>query len=251
MPPRCGLGQVEHFRGAFNVEMSLLNMVKLNQIILLLLCVSFGGSLQAGWFSPSGASEAEKKANIRKQRDEILAEFYSAKPEMKDRLRNAAGYATFNQKDLNVFLFAGAKGYGVLHDNRTQHDVFMRVAALGGGVGLGLKSVRVVFVFNDAKVMQQFVDEGWQFGGKADASAKYKEKGASASQDVKANVDFRDGTVAASSNSDARIGDGSDAHLANATHGGAFEIYQFTETGISVQASVVGTKYWKDQKLNR
>jgi len=28
------------------------------------------------------------------------------------------------------------------------------------------------------------------------------------------------------------------------------EIYQFTKSGIALQATVAGTKYWKDKKLN-
>ena len=35
-----------------------------------------------------------------------------------------------------------------------------------------------------------------------------------------------------------------------ATQGG-MEIYQFTESGIALQATVSGTKYWKDGKLNQ
>jgi hypothetical protein len=29
------------------------------------------------------------------------------------------------------------------------------------------------------------------------------------------------------------------------------QIYQFTESGISLQATVAGTKYWKDSSLNK
>jgi hypothetical protein len=29
------------------------------------------------------------------------------------------------------------------------------------------------------------------------------------------------------------------------------EIYQFTESGVALQATVAGTKYWKDSKLNK
>jgi len=28
------------------------------------------------------------------------------------------------------------------------------------------------------------------------------------------------------------------------------EIYQFTESGIALQATIAGTKYWKDKELN-
>ncbi len=207
---------------------------------------------QAGLFGPKGDTVQEKQDEVRKQRDQMLADLYAAKPEAKEKLKKAAGYATFNQKDINLFLLASGNGYGVLVDNKTGKETFMRVASLGGGVGLGVKDLRVVFVFNDANVMNQFVTSGWQFGGKADASAKYKDAGVSAEQNVKANVDFKEGTVAAGSSTDARAGSGkSDQAAANLAVGGPMEIYQFTESGISLQATVAGTKYWKDSKLNQ
>jgi hypothetical protein len=30
-----------------------------------------------------------------------------------------------------------------------------------------------------------------------------------------------------------------------------FEIYQMTDTGVALQATVAGTKYWKDKDLNK
>ena len=128
----------------------------------------------------------------------------------------------------------------------------MCVASLGGGVGMGVKDLRVVFVFNDAKVMKQFLQSGWEFGGKADTSAKYKDTGVSAEQNVKANVNIKDGTVAAGSSTDVRSGAGkSDQAAASVAAGGPMEIYQFTDSGVSLQATVAGTKYWKDSKLNQ
>lgn len=207
---------------------------------------------QAGLFSPKGDSPEEKRQVVRKQRDEMLAELYKTKPELKDRLGKAAGYATFKQTDMNLFLLASGRGYGVVRDNKTGKDTYMCVASLGGGIGLGIKDLRVVFVFNDAKVMQQFVDEGWQFGGKGDVSAKYKDAGVAAEGGAKANVDFKDGTVAGGAATDARAASQPDDQAALAlSTGGAMEIYQFTESGLSLQATVQGTKYWKDSKLNQ
>lgn len=206
---------------------------------------------RAGLFGPKGDNPDEKKATVRQQRDAMLAELYATKPEMKERVKKAAGYATFNQKDVNLFLLASGSGYGVVVDNKTGRETYMRVASLGGGVGMGVKDLRVIFVFNDPQVLRQFIDSGWQFGGKADASAKYKDVGASAEQAAKANVDFKQGTVAAGTSTDARAGtDKGDKSAAGVTVGGAMEIYQFTESGVSLQATVAGTKYWKDKKLN-
>ena len=209
-------------------------------------------SALAALFGPKGATDEEKRQSIRAQRDEMLAELYRTKPEMKSRIKQAAGYATFKQTDVNLFLLASGNGYGLLVDGKTGKETIMRVASLGGGVGMGIKDLRVIFVFNDAKVMQQLLDQGWQFGGKADASAKYQDTGVSAEQNVKANVDFKQGTVASGSSTDVRAGtQPQDTQRGAASLGGAMEIYQFTESGVSLQATVQGTKFWKDSKLNR
>ena len=35
------------------------------------------------------------------------------------------------------------------------------------------------------------------------------------------------------------------------TGANVFEIYQMTDTGVALQATVAGTKYWKDKDLNK
>ena len=227
--------------------------MKTKTILLLSLLVCVGSfHAQAGLFGPKGDNPEEKRQTVRKQRDEMLAELFKTEPKLKDRLKKAAGYATFKQSDINLFLLASGQGYGMLVDNKTGKETFMRVASLGGGVGLGVKDLRVVFVFNDPKVMQTFVDQGWQFGGKADAAVKYEDTGASAEGTLKANVDFKDGTVAGGGSRDARAGTGSkDPASTGGALSSAMEIYQFTKSGLSLQATVAGTKFWKDKKLNQ
>jgi lipid-binding SYLF domain-containing protein len=206
---------------------------------------------QAGLFSPKGDSPQAKRQVVLKQREEMMGELYRTKPELKERLQAAAGYATFRQTDLNLFLLASGRGYGAVHDNKTGKDTFMSMASLGAGIGLGVKDLRVIFIFKDAKVMHQFVDEGWQFAGKGDVSAKYQDTGISAEAGGKANVNFKDGTMAAGATSDTRASTEDQKAAAAAATRGGMEIYQFTESGLSLQATVQGTKYWKDSKLNQ
>ncbi len=228
--------------------------MNLRQIVYLtaaLVAMTAAPAGRAGLFGPDGDDIAEKQATVRKLRDEMLNQLYATKPEMRAALKKAVGYATFRQTDMNLFLLASGNGYGVLLDNQTGKETFMRVASLGGGVGMGIKDIRVIFVFNDAKVMKQFVDSGWQFGAKADASAKYQDTGVSAEQSGKAAVNFEDGTVAGASSSDVRAGtEKSGTSSAAASSSSPMQIYQFTESGVSLQATVAGTKYWKDSKLN-
>ena len=205
----------------------------------------------AGIFGPKGDSPDEKKANVRKQRDEMLAQLYASNPPLKQTVQKAAGYATFKNVNVNLLLLATANGYGMAVDNKTGKETFMRMASLGGGIGAGLKDVRVVFVFNDPATMKQFVEEGWQFGGQADAAAKYKDTGVAGEQGAKANVSAKQGSISAGTSTDLAAGASRTNSAATrlATKGG-LEIYQFTESGVSLQATVSGTKYWKDKKLN-
>jgi lipid-binding SYLF domain-containing protein len=175
----------------------------------------------AGLFSAKGDSVEEKRAEVRKQRDEILAKLYATHPEAKEKIEKAVGYGAFNNKNMNLFLLSTGHGYGMVVDKGGK-EAFMAMGALGGGVGLGYKDLSVVFIFKNADVMKKFVESGWQFGGEADAAAKAGDKGAAASKEAAAD-----------------------------TGANVFEIYQMTDTGVALQATVAGTKYWKDKDLNK
>jgi lipid-binding SYLF domain-containing protein len=93
----------------------------------------------------------------------------------------------------------------------------MKMGEVGVGLGLGLKDFRVVMVFHTTESMNNFVEKGWAFGAQADAAAKASDKGAAV---------------------------GGEVTIDNIT------IYQLTESGLALQATVKGTKYWKDENLN-
>ncbi len=192
------------------------------RIITIFGMIALAASASAGLFGPKGETIEEKQAKVRQLRDEILAKVYAAHPEVKDKIKNAAGYGAFDNKNLNLFLFSSGHGYGMVVDNKAGKETFMAMGSLGGGVGMGAKDLSVVFIFKNADVMKKFVESGWQFGGEADATAKAGEKGGAAAKE--GGVD---------------------------TGANLFEIYQITDTGVALQATVAGTKYWKDKDLNK
>jgi lipid-binding SYLF domain-containing protein len=195
----------------------------MNKRILLLLAVAMMAlPAAAGLFGVKGKNADEKKAATRQQRDEILAKLYAAYPDAKEKIKSAAGYGTFNNKNVNLFLLSTGHGYGIIVDNKTGQETFMAMGSLGGGLGLGAKDLSVVFIFKKPEVMKKFVESGWQFGGEADATAKAGKEGGGVSKE--GGVD---------------------------TGANLFEIYQMTDTGVSLQATVAGTKYWKDKDLNK
>jgi len=170
---------------------------------------------------PKGESPEAQRKFVRDMRAETLKELFAMRPETRKRVEGAAGYGVFSNLETKIMFVGGGSGYGIVHDNRSGKEIYMRMAKLHGGVGMGIQDFRAVFVFNDRATMQKFIDEGWQFGGGGDVSAKAGDKGASATGDV--TVD---------------------------TKAQPMEIYQFTKSGVALSATAAGTKYWKDKKLN-
>jgi len=103
-------------------------------------------------------------------------------------------------------------------DNTTGKHTCMKMGEVGVGLGLGVKDFRAVFIFHDKATLDKFITSGWQFGGHADAAAVADDKGI--------------GAV------------GGEAVIDN------ISIYPLTKTGLALQATVKGTKYWKDRALN-
>jgi lipid-binding SYLF domain-containing protein len=155
---------------------------------------------------------------IHSEAEKTLNELYASQPATRDKVAKAAGYGYFSTVNVNVLLLSTENGYGVVHDNSSGKDTYMKMAGGGVGVGMGLKDYRAIFIFTDAGVMQMFITKGWNVGGQADAAAKTKNEGAAAN--------------------------------AAAEPIPGMEVYQFTKQGIALQATVQGSKYWRDDKLN-
>lgn len=163
----------------------------------------------------SAESERDK---VNKTRTEILRKFYQQDAAIREEVRRASGYATFSNIGVNLAFFSAAGGNGVAHNNRTGKDTYMNMASAGLGLGLGIKDFRALFVFHTPKAYQQFIEHGWDFSGQADAAAKSTQRGDEGSAAVTALP--------------------------------GVSIYQLTEAGIALQATLQGTKYWKSKKLN-
>jgi lipid-binding SYLF domain-containing protein len=196
----------------------------MNSLRSLLLSTLVAGSLIAitgcrAMNGAEGGTPAEQRTTIQDQRTATLNELYAARPETRSKIQNAAGYGFFSNVNVNLLVVSSENGYGVVHDNQTGKDTYMKMGSAGVGLGAGLKDYRAVFVFNDPDMMHKFVNSGWDFGGQADAAAKTGEQGASTG--------------------------------ASATAAGGLEVYQFTKSGIALQATVQGTKYWCDAELNQ
>jgi lipid-binding SYLF domain-containing protein len=164
-------------------------------------------------------SAAEKRKEIIHMRNETLAKLYKIHPAARAEIRKAVGYAVFSNVGVNMILLSAGGGWGVAHDNHSGKNVYMKMVTGGFGLGLGVKDFRGVFVFRTRKAFNQFVNSGWEAGAQADAAAKADKKGGAFAGAI---------TVAP-----------------------GVELYQITENGLVLQATIQGTKYYKDKELNK
>ncbi len=148
-------------------------------------------------------------------KDSVLTQLFKTKPDTRTQLKSSPGYAVFS--NVNVIFIAAGTGFGLVKDNSSGKYTYMNMAEGGLGFGAGVKDYRIVMVFHSQEAMRQFVESGWTFGGNADAALKANDKGGSVQ---------------------------GEAYFGNVT------VYTFTESGIALQATVKGTKFWVDGALN-
>lgn len=164
-------------------------------------------------------SKDKKRAEIQTMAQKTLTQLYKEAPKAKSEVAKAKGYAVFSNVGINVIFLSGGGGKGMVHDNATGKNTYMKMGSAGVGLGLGIKDFRAVFIFNTKKAMNEFTDKGWDFSAQADAAAASGDKGGEGS----AAVTVMPGT----------------------------KVYQITKNGLALQATLQGTKYWKDKKLNK
>jgi lipid-binding SYLF domain-containing protein len=162
--------------------------------------------------------KAKEQKEIRKVAQKSLQQLYKAEPAAKGAVERAAGYAAFNNMGVKILFAGSGKGKGIAVDNKTKKETFMKMIELQAGLGIGVKKFNVVFVFDNDKVLNSFINSGWEFGGQATAAAKTKDKG---------------GAMAGA----ASVSDG-------------VWMYQMTEKGLAAEITAKSTKYYKDDDLN-
>ena len=180
-------------------------------------CIMLFFILLIGCATTRGTTPQDKRQAILDMKNETLTKLYRVKPHARSEIKSAPGYAVFSDASVNVIFASFGGGYGVVKDNTSGQHTYMKMGEVGIGLGLGLKDFRAIFIFHDKETMDYFVSRGWEFGGHADAAAKASDKGAAVGGELLAD---------------------------NIT------VYQLTESGLALQATVKGTKYWKDDALN-
>jgi lipid-binding SYLF domain-containing protein len=161
---------------------------------------------------------SERISIIDQMEKETLQRLYEEEPSTKKEIRRAVGYGAFSNANINLIFASAGGGYGVVVDNRTGRRTYMKMGSGGIGLGLGAKDYRQVLIFKTRDAMTKFTTSGWDFGAHADAAAKAGETGGEASGEGNISEDI--------------------------------SVYSMTEAGLALQATITGTKYWKDKDLN-
>jgi lipid-binding SYLF domain-containing protein len=160
----------------------------------------------------------DKKREIQKMAENTLQRLYKADPKAKSAVEKAMGYAVFSNTGIKILLAGSGNGRGIAVNNKTKAETYMKMLEVQAGLGFGVKKFRVVFVFDNEKVLNSFVNSGWQFGGQSTAAATTGTKG---------------GAMAGA----ASVSDG-------------VWMYQLTDKGLAAEVTAKSTKYSKDDNLN-
>lgn len=174
------------------------------------------------WNDTTGSSTPDQKAQARSEMNvkasETLARLDSLRPGARRSVESAAGYAVFTNYGLQIVTLGGGVGRGVAVNTRTGSRTYMRMVEAQAGIGLGARKIQLVWVFDSEKKLNDFINKGWTLGAQGAASAAYDKQGAG----LDGAVQIQPGVW----------------------------IYQLTESGLALELTVQGSKYYKADELN-
>ncbi len=160
----------------------------------------------------------QKKADIRKMAKDTVNRLYKVQPSAKKAISESAGYAVFSNFGTKIFVVGGGSGKGIVYDNKTKKETFMKMVEVQAGLGFGVKKFRLVWVFENHTDVTKFINSGWEFGGQTSAAAK--------------------------------LGDQGGAFAGAMSISPGIWLYQLTDDGLALELTGKGTKYYKDGDLN-
>lgn len=160
----------------------------------------------------------QKRTQVREMARDALASLYEVQPGARLAVDRATGYAVFSTFGIKIFFAGGTTGNGVVVNQHTHRDTFMKMIKVQAGLGFGASKDRYIFVFETAQALRDFASQGWDFGGGANVSAMVQQQG---------------GTFTG----------------AVSVFPGVY-LYQLTDTGLSASITLSGTKFFKDPDLH-
>jgi lipid-binding SYLF domain-containing protein len=198
--------------GRLAVKIRFAALQKPRVIIVALMC-TFALLAHADDAADKAKKAAKEQKEIRENTQKILQRLYKAQPAAQAAVANGAGYGVFSNTGVKILFAGSGKGEGVAVDNKTKKETFMKMVELQAGLGFGVKKFSIIFVFGNDKVLDSFINSGWEFGGQATAAEGGSMAGATS------------------------VSDG-------------VWMYQMTDKGLAAEITIKGTKYYKDGDLN-
>lgn len=182
-------------------------------ITVLMLCFMTGTAM---------AADANKIAKERAEIDELSAKtlerLYSKVPSAQRVIEHCYAYATLSNTGIKLGLFGDAHGRGIAVNNETGEKLYMRMKEIGIGLGLGVKEYDLIFVIGTETAWNSFISGDLKFSSSAEAAA-----------------------------GDGVVGDSMEG--ASIAAKGVW-VYQMTKKGLTLDASIKGTKIYPYKKLN-
>lgn len=164
--------------------------------------------------SQDKGTPAQARAEIDRVAREALDRLFKVSAVAKSQFDQSAAFAVFDSRKLS-FLITTGFGSGLAVDKVDNQVIYMKMATGGMNVGAGVKYYQVIFFFPDHKTFTEFVTSGW-----------------SADTDIAA-VGGKESL-------------GAGLRLANGVI-----VHELTDGGLALSATLSGTRYWRDEELNR
>lgn len=181
---------------------------------VLLMCV-----MTATAFAANPEKVQKERAEIEELSEKALQNLYAKVPSAERVIENCYAYATLSNTGMKLGIFGDAHGRGLAVNNETGEQLYMRLKEVGLGLGLGVKEYDLIFVIGTEAAWNSFISGDIKFASSAEAAA-----------------------------SDGVTGDSMEG--ASIAAKGVW-VYQITKKGLTLDASIKGTKIYPDKKLNK
>ena len=172
-----------------------------------------GDDKEAAKEEKKAAKYQEKRERIDRAAQEALDRLFTESEKAKELYGKAVAYAVFDNTKV-TFLISGGGGSGVAVDRKSGARTYMNMGTGGLALGIGAQVYRLVFLFQDSKTFDDFVNKGWSAESSANAVA-------------------------------GKAGANVEASFVN-----GLAVFQLTQAGLLLQADISGTRYWQSDALN-
>ena len=184
----------------------------------LMLAAMIPAMLAIGCNQPEGETKTEKRDAVVKMNADVIKMFEEKKKDVAAAAKKAVGYACFSNSSVTFLFIGGGGGFGLATHNKSGKKTFMEVGSGNIGFGIGVKDYRLLMIFNTEAAYTKFLEGSWTWGGEASAEATSGEEGGGAS--------------------------------ASGRTGKEIDVYQVTDAGVILAATLKGGKFYRSKELN-